>query len=150
MRLYLVQHGLAETKEINRSRPLSQDGRVETERMAVLAARLDLKIQQVRHSGKLRAAQTAEIFGSALAPAEGVISVSGLNPTDEVAPVVRLLGMESLTVMLIGHLPSLSKLTGVLVNGDARSEPITFRNSSILCLARQGARWEVRWYLSPG
>ena len=118
--------------------------------MAVLAARLDLKIQQVRHSGKLRASQTAEIFGSALAPADGVISVDGLNSTDDIAPVARLLEMENRTVMLVGHLPSLSKLTGVLVNGDAYSEPITFRNSSILCLAKHGSRWEVRWYLSPG
>jgi phosphohistidine phosphatase len=118
--------------------------------MAVLAARLDLKIQQIRHSGILRAAQTAEIFGSALAPLEGVVSVGGLNPTDEVGPIARLLAMENQTLMLVGHLPSLARLTGELVDGDADSEPIKFRNSCILCLVQQGKGWGIRWFLSPG
>ena len=150
MRIYLVQHGLAEDKASNPARPLSPSGRIETERMAVLAARLDLKIQQIRHSGKLRASQTAEIFGSALAPPEGVVAVGGLNPTDDVGPIARLLDMENQTLMLVGHLPSLARLTGELVDGDGASEPIPFRNSCILCLAKQGERWGIRWFLSPG
>ena len=150
MRIYLVQHGLAEDKNTDPARPLSQEGRVETERMAVLAARLNLKIQQIRHSGKLRASQTAEIFGSALAPPEGVVAVGGLNPMDEVAPIARLLAMENQTLMLVGHLPSLARLTGELVDGDATKEPINFRNSCILCLIKQGDGWGIRWFLSPG
>jgi phosphohistidine phosphatase len=111
---------------------------------------LDLSIQQIRHSGKLRASQTAEIFGSALAPPEGVVAVGGLNPNDEAAAIARLIEMENQALMLVGHLPSLARLTGMLVDGDADSAPVTFRNSCILCLVKQGERWGIRWFLSPG
>ena len=57
--LYLVQHGEAVGESVDPNRPLSAHGRATVEQVAACAARLGLKVDQIRHSGKLRAEQTA-------------------------------------------------------------------------------------------
>ena len=59
MELYLVQHGEAMPKSLDRTRPLSEQGRQEVRQVAVSAARMGLAVGQIRHSGKTRAEQTA-------------------------------------------------------------------------------------------
>jgi len=60
--IYLVQHGEAESKKEDPERSLTKKGRRDVEKVAVWAAQTGLKIEQIRHSGKRRAAETAEIF----------------------------------------------------------------------------------------
>ena len=48
--------------------------------MADWAARMGIKVDEIRHSGKRRAEQTATIFAKHLNPSRGVIAVKGLNP----------------------------------------------------------------------
>lgn len=150
MRLYLVQHGHAESKDVNPEQPLLDRGQQETLLMAEMAAKLDLDVQEIRHSGKARAEQTAAIFGRALSLMGNVVAVSGLNPTDDVQPVADALAREERLIMLVGHLPFLSRLVGLLVNGDPENAPVAFRNSGIVCLEREEAGWRVRWRLTPG
>jgi len=63
MRLYLVQHGEAKREEEDPSRPLTENGRREVEIVAKFLSEAGIKIDKILHSGKLRAAQTAEILG---------------------------------------------------------------------------------------
>ncbi len=150
MKLYLVQHGQAESKEVDPEQPLSDRGRQATLLMAELAAKLGLDVQEIRHSGKLRAEQTAAIFGRALSLMGNVAAVSGLNPTDDVQPIADALAREEPNIMLVGHLPFLSRLAGLLVNGDPENSPVDFRNSGVVCLERTADGWQVRWRLTPG
>jgi len=150
MKLYLVQHGQAESKDVNPEQPLSERGRQETLLMAEMAAKLNLGAHEIRHSGKLRAEQTAAIFGRALSLMGNVVAISGLNPTDDVQPVADALANEERNIMLVGHLPFLSRLVGLLVTGDPERSPVAFRNSGIVCLEREEDGWRVRWYLTPG
>jgi len=60
--VYFVQHGIAESKEIDPARPLSKSGEEITARLAALLNRKDVQITKVCHSSKLRAEQTASIF----------------------------------------------------------------------------------------
>ncbi|UCC65192.1 MAG: histidine phosphatase family protein, partial [Anaerolineae bacterium] len=101
MQLYLVQHGQAHPKEIEPERSLTERGRQETRRVAALAARLDLDLYQIRHSGKTRALQTADILGQALTPSGGVVAVSGLAPKDDVRPIADALAGEPGPLMLV-------------------------------------------------
>jgi phosphohistidine phosphatase len=149
MRVYLVQHGEAEPKSVDPSRPLTAHGREETERVAALAARLGLGVVQIRHSGKTRAEQTAAILGETLAPPGGVVAVPGLAPMDDVGPVGAALGREPGPVMLVGHLPFLARLAGTLLTDDPEHTLIQFRNSAIVCLAREEDGWSVAWVLTP-
>ena len=57
--VYLVQHGQAEPKDKDPERPLTAEGRQTVERVAAWAVRAGIEMGQVRHSGKLRAEQTA-------------------------------------------------------------------------------------------
>ncbi len=150
MKLYLVQHGQAESKEVDPAQPLSDRGRQATLLIAELAAKLGLDVQEIRHSGKLRAEQTAAIFGRALSLMGNVAAVSGLNPTDDVQPIADALTREEPNIMLVGHLPFLSRLAGLLINGDPENSPVDFRNSGVVCLERTADGWQVRWRLTPG
>jgi len=149
MNVYLVQHGEAEPKSVNSTRPLTAQGRHEVEQVAAFAARLGLEVGQIRHSGKTRAEQTAAILGEALSPPEGVVAVSNLAPKDDVAPVAEALANEPQPVMLVGHLPFLARLAGLLVTGNPEHPVVQFRNATIICLTRAEDRWLVAWILTP-
>jgi phosphohistidine phosphatase len=149
MELYLVQHGQAEREEIDPARPLTAQGRHETQQVAEAARRLNLQIDQIRHSGKTRAEQTAAILGQALAPAGGVVAVPGLAPKDDVRVLAGKLDAEPRPIMIVGHLPFLSRLAGLLLAGDADHPVIRFRYSAIICLAREDDHWLVAWILTP-
>ncbi len=149
MNIYLVQHGEAEPKSVDPARPLTVRGRQEAEQVAAFAAGLGLELGQIRHSGKTRAEQTAAILGEALSPPGGVVAVPGLAPKDDVAPVAETLARESQPVMLVGHLPFLSRLAGLLVTGDPDRPVVQFRNAGIVCLSLEEGRWLVTWILTP-
>jgi phosphohistidine phosphatase len=150
MPVYLVQHGQAQPEEADPARPLTPLGREETRRVADLLKRLPLEVHQIRHSGKLRAEQTAEILALALAPAAGTIVVSGLSPKDDVRPVAGQLGHEPHAIMLVGHLPFLARLAALLVTGDPDRPVVQFRYSATVCL-EPGAdgRFLVAWIATP-
>ena len=63
MRIYLVQHGEAKKENEDPLRPLTEEGIKNAEKVASYLAKLNLKIKKIFHSGKLRAKQTAEIYG---------------------------------------------------------------------------------------
>ena len=68
MALYLVQHGKSLPKDIDPEQGISDTGRAEVERIAVVAANYAVQIAGIAHSGKKRALQTAAIFCRRLRP----------------------------------------------------------------------------------
>ncbi len=149
MKIYLVQHGEAEPKSVDPARPLTARGRADIERMAAFAARLDVAVHQIRHSGKMRAEQTAESLGRALDPPGGVAAVTGMDPKDDVRPIAEALEREAQPVMLVGHLPFLARLAGRLLVGDEEQAPVEFRYAGIVCLTNEEGRWRVAWAVTP-
>lgn len=149
MKLYLVQHGEALSEEENPARPLSEIGRQHATWVAEAAAKMGVKVAQIRHSGKTRAKQTAEIMGEALEPAEGVVAVSWLSPLDDVATAARGLDEATQPVMLVGHLPFMERMAGYLLAGDPDRAVIDFTKAGIVCLARDDDRWQAQWILLP-
>jgi len=149
VKVYLVQHGEAEPESVDPARPLSERGRGDVQCVAACAGRLAFEVQQIRHSGKTRAAQTAALFADALSPPDGVISVSGLAPKDDVVPVADALSGESQPVMLVGHLPFMERLASRLVTCDAARPAVQFCNGGVVCLERRDAYWLVAWILTP-
>ena len=113
MELYLVQHGKAESKDVDPERPLTKHGLDNARKMAAYAGRLRIRVAEIRHSGKLRAMQTAEVFAEVL----GVPSSKcrGLSPNDDVAPLVDELTERAENLMLVGHLPHLARLASSLL-----------------------------------
>lgn len=150
MNLYLVQHAQALSKEEDPERPLSTDGRAEIERMASYAANtLQLEVARIWNSGKTRAAQTAEVLAEHLRPPLGVRVSDELGPVDEPEAWAERLPEMSHDVMLVGHLPHLSRLASLLLAGDSERTVVQFRNAGLVCLAYEGERWALHWLLRP-
>jgi phosphohistidine phosphatase len=147
MRLYLVQHGKAISEELDSRKPLSEEGKIETERVAQFLKTREIKPELIWHSEKLRARETGEIFAE-------IIGVSkreerkGLAPNDSVIPIRDEIESMSIDLMIIGHLPFLSKLCSLLLTGNEERTLVEFRYSGVLCLDSEGG-WKILWYLRP-
>jgi phosphohistidine phosphatase len=123
---------------------------------AYLAARgsrlVDPPIAELRHSGKLRARQTAEIISQALCPGVRPMAAEHMQPNDDPRRVHCELESrceEPIALMLVGHLPYLARLAGLLLTGDAEKSPVRFVNAAVLRLGFRGGGWAVDWHLTP-
>lgn len=149
MKAILVQHAQALLKEEDPDRPLSQEGRDTIQTIADYAAsHLDLELGRIWHSGKTRTLQTAEVLNSTLGTSIGVRSSEELSPLDDPRAWAERLAEMAHDVMLVGHLPHLSRLASLLLTGDPDIEPIAFQNAGLVCLERQEG-WKLRWMLTP-
>jgi phosphohistidine phosphatase len=149
-RVYLVRHGKAAKEGYARDedRPLTKRGQRDSVRIAELIAAAGAPVQQIRHSGLVRARQTAEIFGERLSPPGGVIAVAGLTYVDPVEPLARELHLEPEPVMLVGHNPFMEELVSLMLTGSTGRMPVWFATSTVACLAYTGGAWSLRWVLS--
>jgi phosphohistidine phosphatase len=157
MDVYLVQHGEAVPEEQDRQRPLSDAGRAAVAKVAnYLALRVphlsDPPITELWHSGKLRARATAEILGQALCPQIRPRAVEGMQPKDDPGAIRAELESERdqrTALMLVGHLPHLARLVGLLLADDAEKSPVRFVNAGVLRLSYRDGTWAVDWLMTP-
>jgi phosphohistidine phosphatase len=149
MKLYLVRHGEAKSKAEDPQRSLTDRGREEVARVAAYTISSGVRVVQIRHSGKRRAEETAIILGEHLSPVEGVNSVPGLAPNDDVHPMVEILNSQTQPVMLVSHLPFLGRLASQLVSGNPNTSVAQFQAGSIVALVRENGDWALSWVISP-
>lgn len=148
MKLYLVQHGEAKSEREDPERSLTDWGKEEIHRVSKMAKSLGITPSIIYHSGKLRAKQTAELFGEALNLQTQ--SEEGLNPNDPIQPWVQRISKENRDVMVVGHLPFLDKFASFLLCGEENARLILFRYGAIVCLKqKEDKKWAVSWVLSP-
>lgn len=151
MRLYLVRHGEATSEAEDPKRPLSIAGRAEVEKIARHLARVSAIVDgfTVRHSGKLRAAQTAEILAAYLHPAGTPEQAPGLAPGDPPQRALELIQEAAGDLMLAGHLPHLGRLASLLLTGDSERVGFKLPAAAIVCLERESGSWRLNWLLIP-
>jgi phosphohistidine phosphatase len=147
MRVYLVRHGDAKADEVDPARPLSDRGWAEVERVARHLGALRVPLAEIRHSDKLRARQTAEVFAKYLAPARGLCEARGLNPMDDPAVAQNDILAFPESLMLVGHLPHLGRLAQRLLGIDR--EIFDFVPAAVVCLARADRGFRLDWILTP-
>lgn len=111
MKLYLVQHAESKRKEEDHTRSLSDRGWKDIRKTANYAKEhLHIKVEQIVHSGKLRAKQTAEVLADHLNPPKAIITATNLEPLADPKAWKKRLVETTEDIMLVGHLPYLSKL----------------------------------------
>jgi phosphohistidine phosphatase len=150
MKLYLVQHGEAVSKDMDPDRPLSTRGETDVGNMGRFLALADVRAQKVLHSGKTRAEQTATILAEKLMPARPVEPVSGIAPNDPADAFVADLELWDQDTLVVGHLPFMARLVALLLCGDARREIVAYQPGSVVCLERDGSgNWCLNWMVRP-
>ncbi|MFO8048061.1 MAG: phosphohistidine phosphatase SixA [Desulfosudaceae bacterium] len=149
MSLYLVRHGHSLPKDEDPEQGLSDTGRADTRRLAEVAGGYQVPVSIIQHSTKKRARETAAIFKDVLNPGQGLEEIKGLKPMDDILPVADSLSPDG-NIMLVSHLPFLSRLTAWLVTGNADIPVIVFQNSGIVCLDKvDPGGWTIQWALMP-
>jgi phosphohistidine phosphatase len=149
MYFYLVRHGEARSEAEAPGRPLSDQGRRDVERVARALAAKGVCLSGILYSDKLRAKQTAEMISGFLSPPQGAREVGGLAPEDD--PLIAKAELETAgdSMMLVGHLPHLGRLTSLLVAGDPERKIADFPAAGVVCLSYGAGSWKLAWTLTP-
>jgi phosphohistidine phosphatase len=150
MYLYLVQHAEAKSKDIDPSRGLSEKGTENLTKVAGYAARMNISVSEIIHSGKKRALESAGILAEHLKPEE-VIESDGLSPKDDPEIWHERIGDMHDDIMLVGHLPYMARLSGLLVCGNKDKAAVNFEMGCIVCLKKDDeSGWALDWIIKPG
>jgi len=150
MMLYLIQHGEAADKHDDPERPLTADGCNAVGCTAAFAGRAGVSVSAVWHSGKTRAAQTAEIVANHVAHGVSPVVHGSLNPKDDPSALVLELIAHEGNLAIAGHLPNLSRLASLLVIGEPDREIVTFQRGGVVALEHtETGDWRVSWALPP-
>ncbi len=148
--LYLVQHGEAVTKDQDPERPLSEQGASDCRRLGHFLSRVEVTVDGLFHSGKLRARQSAEILGSYLAAQEAPQVLEGLQADSPAEPMATEMGGWQGDYLVVSHLPFLGKLVAVLVTGQEAPAPVAFQPGTVVALeASDETGWPIAWMLRP-
>ena len=149
--LYLVQHAEAKSKDEDPERPLSERGWSDIRKVAAfIVEHTNIQVRSIMHSGKTRARQTAEVLAEYLSSSEGIKEVEGLKPMDDPLIWARRLTEIKEDLMLVGHLPHLSKLSAYLVCQDENSGIVDFQMGGVVCLGEdESGIWIIHWIMIP-
>lgn len=142
MRLYLVRHGEARPGPEDALRPLTPAGRTAVEELALRAAAAGVAPAEIRHSGLVRARETAEILARTLAPPGGVVPSKGLLPDDDPEHFAAEADVLEEPVLVVTHMPFVARLTARLLGSRAGSGVQPYDTAEMRILDRHDGRWE--------
>ena len=150
MKLYLVQHGEALSKDVDPGRPLSPGGEHDIVQLKQILNKSGITVDAVLHSGKMRAHQTAEILAEQLLLKGEVEAISGINPNDPVQAFSIKVRRFKHDTMVVGHLPFMAKLVSCLTAGNEELDLVDYKPGSIVCLELDvEQKWRINWMLRP-
>jgi phosphohistidine phosphatase len=150
MFVYLVQHADAKREEEDPARPLSEKGLQDIAKVASYASLLNIVIDKIFHSTKLRAKQTADVLSQTLKPLKETTEIDGLAPMDDPGIWAERLKDLKNNVILVGHLPHMARLASLLLTGNPDKNIVSFKMGGIVCLKRdENSAWSLQWMLIP-
>ncbi|MCP4580382.1 MAG: phosphohistidine phosphatase SixA [candidate division Zixibacteria bacterium] len=150
MKLYLVRHGQANPANIDPEKGLSDIGKQDIARLAESVRHLSISVEQIWHSGKARAKQTAESLSSVVKSNDGLTVREGLKPNDAVDATALEIGAYGCDLMLVGHLPFMAKLASLLFTGDQDRCAFQFHPGTLACFDLSDDIWSLEYFIHPG
>lgn len=147
MQLFLVRHGEYRRED---PQPLSNKGIADIQKVAQFFKDAKVEIGFFYHSTKMRAKQTAEILRDVLNPKLKLCEKNYLSPNDCTDNIVYDISGFHKNVMIVGHLPFISKLTSRLVTGDEEDDLVTFQPGTTVVLEKDTHQnWHVLSLINP-
>jgi phosphohistidine phosphatase len=151
MNLYLIQHAEAKREDEDPERHLSEKGLNDIKKVASFVSKqMNIQMKNIMHSGKTRAKETAQVLCDYLKPPEGIKEIDGLEPMADPSIWMNRLTETKEDIIIVGHLPHLSKLSAGLLCQDENKKIIDFRMAGIVCLKKDETEiWSVQWMVIP-
>lgn len=149
MRIYLIQHGEAKREEEDPERGLTEKGKEDIKKSGKFLNKLNVKVNNIWHSGKKRAEESALILKECLSFEGEIEKIDGINPMDEPEGIYEKLKNLDCDLIIVGHLPNLSKLASLLLTQDKNKDIISFKMASVLCLEKKEEIFEVNFFITP-
>jgi phosphohistidine phosphatase len=154
--VYVMRHGQAESGagRSDETRRLTPEGAAGVQRAAQGLARMGVQLDRILASPLVRTQQTAELVADVLTPGATVVTSQALSPFGSArAALEEVLDVhpDVERLLLVGHLPDVSTLVGLMVLGEARGS-FCFLPGSLACVefagGRQPGRGQLRWLLT--
>jgi phosphohistidine phosphatase len=142
MKIYLVRHGEAEGAEVDPERPLTKNGE---KQVIVLAKKIKSKhfaIDEIIHSGVLRAEQTANILERELGLNHPVSQGEDLLPGSDPKIWFDTLHQSSKNIMLVGHMPFMGILGEMLIKNQMS---LGFSTASMISFRIEEGEFHLDW-----
>jgi len=150
IKLYLVQHAKATSKDVNPERPLTEEGRQDINKVATFIRPLNIAVDYLWHSDKTRAMQTAGVLAEVMTVRNKVVAHDGLAPNDDVRTIMDKINVAGQDVMIVGHLPFVAKLASLLLTGSESTSTVAFKQGGVVCLGYSDeCNWQIKWMIIP-
>jgi len=129
---------------------LTEQGKADVLRIGQELAKRQLNIQQIWHSPKARAKQTAEIYASLLKiNASNFIENKALSMEGDIDHLYHeILESKIKNLMVVSHEPQLEELASLLITGSDHIPQVFFPTSGVAAF-EQGPNWRYLWLLEP-
>ncbi len=148
MELYLVQHGIAVSEEVDPHKGISREGRLQTLRVLAFLCVKDFNVDVLWHSKKQRAVDTAYVIQDNISIKE-VVARDDLSPLSEIKDLPNEIIQLDKNLMIVGHLPFLGRLVSQLITGSDNYELVSFKHSGVVCLDYKDSKWRIKWIVAP-
>ena len=162
MKLFLMRHGIAEERLIggiasDGQRPLTEEGRAETRRVAQGLKKLGVQLDLVLSSPLTRARQTAEIVHAVLAVKRALKLTDHLAPGLSISSLYKTIHDEPefksiQELMLVGHEPDIGMIAANLL-GPAEAIEIPFKKAGIMRVdvydLPPSSPGRLKWFMTP-
>lgn len=142
MKIYLVRHGQAESPEVNSERPLTKAGEKEVLELAKRIKEKSFGVDQIIHSGVLRAKQTAEIIQKELGDTHPLEKGEDLLPNSDPKIWAEKLEQSNKNIMLVGHMPYMAILGELLIKNSAS---LGFQTASMIVFRFEEGEFHLDW-----
>jgi len=151
MKLYLMRHGHAEENYSDDLRPLSEYGRIEATSAAETAVAIHgLAVDEIYHSPKLRARQTAEILSESLDHKLDIKEGLEMLPLDDPVYCRNQVQESEKDMALVGHMPFMADLAMLLLHDSNDPRVVRFPTAQIVHLIRaENGLWKWGWTVGP-
>lgn len=150
MKLYLIQHGEAVSKEVDPDRPLSQQGKKDVKNIARFLKKSGIPVNKILHSGKTRARQTAETLVQIILNNGHIEAIDDIGPNDSVEDFIETIPTLEDDSMIVGHLPFMAKLVTSLTTDFEDPSVVAYQPGSVVCLEQdEHHNWQIQWMIRP-
>lgn len=153
MKLYLVQHADAKSKDVDETRPLSDKGQTDAQNMAAFLKGANITVDEIVHSGKLRAEQTAEALAAGVWQGKMPSKLDGIKPNDSTDHLCNTVMAAGGDLMVVGHMPFVARAASRCLTGSESAILMRFEPGAVACFERQDEggeyHWSLEWFVKP-